>query len=53
MDAFGQRFSALKLVPSDGGAFEVTLDGELLYSKLQTGDFPANKQILEQLRGKI
>jgi len=26
----------LKLVPSDGGRFEVTVNGELLYSKLQT-----------------
>jgi len=24
------------LVPSDGGKFEVTVNGELLYSKLQT-----------------
>jgi selenoprotein W-related protein len=52
MDAFGDRFGALKLVPSDGGRFEVTLDGELLYSKLKTGDFPENKQILDQLREK-
>lgn len=26
----------LTLVPSDGGRFEVTVNGELLYSKLQT-----------------
>jgi selenoprotein W-related protein len=52
MDAFGDRFGALKLIPSDGGRFEVTLDGELLYSKLKTGDFPENKQILDQLREK-
>jgi selenoprotein W-related protein len=26
----------LKLVPSDGGRFEVTVNGQLLYSKLQT-----------------
>ena len=25
-----------KLVPSDGGRFEVTVNGQLLYSKLQT-----------------
>jgi selenoprotein W-related protein len=53
MDAFGQKFGALTLIPSDGGAFEVTLDGELLYSKLQTGDFPENKQILDQLKGRL
>jgi len=27
---------AITLVPSDGGKFEVTVNGDLLYSKLQT-----------------
>lgn len=27
---------AITLVPSDGGKFEVTVNGQLLYSKLQT-----------------
>jgi selenoprotein W-related protein len=53
MDAFGDRFGALKLIPSDGGRFEVTLDGALIYSKLETGDFPENKQILEQIRTRV
>ncbi len=26
----------IKIVPSDGGKFEVTVNGRLLYSKLQT-----------------
>ena len=53
MDAFGDRFGALKLIPSHGGRFEVTLDGALIYSKLETGDFPENKQILEQIRTRV
>ena len=53
MDAFGDRFGALKLMPSDGGRFEVSLDGELVYSKLKTGDFPENKAILEQIRARV
>jgi selenoprotein W-related protein len=53
MDAFGDRFSALKLIPGDGGCFEVTLNGELLYSKLQTGDFPENKQVLDELKRRM
>jgi selenoprotein W-related protein len=53
MDAFGDKFGALKLIPADGGRFEVTLDGELIYSKLETGDFPDNKQILEQIKGRL
>jgi selenoprotein W-related protein len=53
MDAFDERFSALKLIPSDGGRFEVTLDGELIYSKLETGDFPENKEVLAQIRARM
>ena len=53
MDAFGDKIGALKLIPADGGRFEVTLDGELIYSKLETGDFPDNKQILEQIKGRL
>lgn len=53
MDAFGQRFGALKLIPSDGGRFEVSLDGTLIYSKLETGEFPENRDILERLRKEL
>ena len=53
MEAYGQRVGALKLVPSDGGRFEVSVDGTLIYSKLETGDFPENRQIIEQLRKQV
>jgi selenoprotein W-related protein len=35
-----QKIADLKLVPSSGGCFELTVDGELIYSKLKTGKFP-------------
>lgn len=47
---FKQRMSALTLIPSDGGRFEIVVDGETIYSKLQTGTFPDEDAILEQLR---
>jgi selenoprotein W-related protein len=53
MEAYGQRFGTLKLIPSDGGRFEVSLDDTLIYSKLETGEFPENRQIIEQLRKRI
>ena len=40
-----QKLSELTLVPSDGGRFEVTVDGKLVYSKLATGRFPEWKEI--------
>jgi selenoprotein W-related protein len=53
MDAFGEKFSALKLIPGEDGCFEVTLNGDLIYSKLQTGDFPENTQVIEQLKRRL
>jgi selenoprotein W-related protein len=34
---FETQLASLKVVPSEGGRFEVSLDGELIYSKLATG----------------
>jgi selenoprotein W-related protein len=34
---FETQLTSLKVVPSEGGRFEVSLDGELIYSKLATG----------------
>jgi selT/selW/selH-like putative selenoprotein len=33
------------LVPGVGGAFEITVDGELAFSKKQTGRFPTDEEI--------
>ena len=46
----GDRFSRIdgaevELVKSSGGVFEITLDGELVYSKKATGRFPAWKEV--------
>lgn len=47
---FKQRISAFTLVPSDGGRFEVEVDGELIYSKLQTGSFPDEAEVIDSIR---
>jgi selenoprotein W-related protein len=39
----------LKLIPASGGCFELTADGKLLYSKLATGEFPDEEQLLTQV----
>jgi selenoprotein W-related protein len=41
----------LTLVPSGGGCFEVSLNGELIYSKLQTGEYPTTGQIVSAING--
>lgn len=49
---FKQRLSGLTLVPSDGGRFEVEVNGDLIHSKLATGSFPDEDAILAQLRAR-
>jgi len=39
----------VELIPSTGGAFEVVVDGALVYSKKSTGEFPDEQQLLKQL----
>jgi len=40
----------VQLIRSSGGAFEVRKDGELIFSKLQTGRFPEPEEILSKLK---
>ncbi len=41
------------LIRSRGGVFEVTLDGELLFSKRESGRFPAVGEVLELLAARL
>jgi selenoprotein W-related protein len=43
----------MKLVPSGGGCFELTADGELLYSKLQTGEFPDEQALVDKVASRL
>ena len=43
----------LSLIPSKGGAFEVTVGGELLYSKLQTERHAKEGEVLELVKQKL
>jgi len=47
------KIGSVKLVPSGGGCFELSLDGDLLYSKLQTGSFPDEDAIVELLADRL
>jgi selenoprotein W-related protein len=45
-----QKIESLTLVPSGGGCFELTVNGELIYSKLKTGEFPNESSVLKQVK---
>jgi selenoprotein W-related protein len=50
---FKQRIREFKLIPGGGGCFEVTIDNELVYSKLQTDTFPNERDISEMVKGRL
>jgi selenoprotein W-related protein len=40
------------MIPSKGGCFELTVGGKTLYSKLETGEFPDEDELIEAV-GKV
>ena len=53
LETLKQKVSKLTLVPSGGGCFELTANGELLYSKLKTGQFPDEQGIIDLLEKRL
>lgn len=53
LTSFKQAVHSLKLIPSGGGCFELKVNGELIYSKLATGQFPDEKAILDKLATRL
>jgi predicted Rdx family selenoprotein len=45
--------ASFTLVPSDGGRFEFSVDGNLLYSKLQTGRHIVDTEITNILKAHL
>ncbi len=50
---FKQQIKEFTLVPTGGGAFEISHDGELVYSKLKTGKFPEEDWVLDTVRKRF
>ena len=53
LTTFKQKIVELRLIPSGGGCFEVSIDGELVYSKLQTGEFPDESAIEQAVADRL
>jgi selenoprotein W-related protein len=41
------------LIPAGGGCFELSLNGDLIYSKLKTGKFPDEQWALEAVGSRL
>lgn len=50
---FKQDIDSFTLIPAGGGRFEVTIDGELAFSKLKEGRFPEYEDIQPHIAKRI
>jgi len=53
LNTFKQKIKGLTLVPAGGGCFELSIDGKLVYSKLQTGQFPDEKWVIDAVQSRL
>ena len=50
---FKLKIKGLTLVPASGGEFEVSLAGELVYSKIRQGRFPEYCEIQPEIKKRV
>jgi selenoprotein W-related protein len=43
----------LTLIPAGGGCFEVSFNGDLIYSKLKTGEFPDESAMVNAAKKRL
>jgi selenoprotein W-related protein len=53
LSQYKQRLEGLELQPSSGGCFELTVDDELLYSKLASGSFPDEQAMVDEIGRRL
>lgn len=41
-----------ELIEGAGGIFDIAVDGKIVYSKLETGEFPSDDHVVELLQGR-
>ena len=53
LDEFLIKIEAITLIPSSGGVFAVTIDGDLVYSKKETGEHAEYEQVAGPVRERL
>ena len=53
LTGFKTKIQGLTLIPSGGGCFELKIDGDLIYSKLKTGQFPDEAAIIDAVGSRL
>jgi len=50
---YQSHLSEVTLKPSSGGIFDITVDGELVFSKHQSGRFPEKDEVIRLVGERI
>ncbi len=53
LQSFGDSLGEVGLIPGTGGAFEIRLDGALLWERKRDGGFPGPKELKQRVRDVI
>jgi selenoprotein W-related protein len=53
LTTFEKELGEVALVPAADGTFDVTVDGELLFSRKAEGRFPESKELKQLVRDRI
>jgi len=53
MNRYKQRLESITLVAAGDGEFDIELDGELVYTKLETGVFPEHSIITQAIDERL
>lgn len=53
LTAYKQQIQDLKLIPSKGGCFKFSADGDLIYSKLEAGKFPDERAMIDAVGSRL
>ncbi len=53
LKAYEANITSVELIPSSGGAFEIQVDGDLIFSKKELNRHPAAPEIKKLIEAKI
>jgi len=53
LETFGNKIQRVTLLPSSGGRYEVTIDGQLVYSKKATGKHAPVDLIIDEIAKRL
>jgi len=53
LTTYKQQIRDLTLIPSGGGCFELSVNGDLIYSKLKTREFPDEQWAVDAVAARL